>query len=72
MEPPNSTFILKDPGVHHPYVDKQYAFAVVLVIIGLGLAMMEGNEFYTGLGIGTLFIALAWIVFIIIKEYKRR
>ncbi len=52
-------------------MDKQYAFAVVLIIIGLGLTQLEGT-FYSGLGTGTVIIALVWIVLIIIRDLKRR
>ncbi len=53
------------------HMDKQYAAAVVLIIIGLGMTQLEG-PFYAGLGVGTIAISLVWIVIIIVRDYKRR
>lgn len=55
-------------------MDKQYAVAVILIIFGLGLTQIEGADgsFLVGLGIGTIVIALVWIVRIIIRDLKRR
>ena len=53
-------------------MDRQYAFAVILIIIGLGLTQMGDDEFYFGLGIGTVAMAAAWIAAIIIRDYRRR
>ena len=55
-------------------MDKQYAAAVILIIFGLGLTQMQGDDgsFLAGLGIGTIAIALVWIIRIIIRDLKRR
>lgn len=52
-------------------MDKQYAFAVILIIIGLGLTQL-GGPFFAGLGVGTVIIALFWIVLIIVRDLKRQ
>ena len=55
-------------------MDKQYAIAVILIILGLGLTQMQTDDgsFLAGLGYGTIAIALVWIVRIIIRDLKRR
>lgn len=55
-------------------MDKQYAIAVIMIIFGLGLTQIQGYDesFMVGLGIGTIAIALVWIVRIIIRDIKRR
>lgn len=56
-------------------MDRQYAMAVILIIIGIGLTQMGGNDdasFLLGLGIGTVIMAIVWIVKIIIRDIKRR
>lgn len=55
-------------------MDKQYAIAVIFIIFGFGLTQIRGDEasILMGAGIGTIAISLAWIVFIIIRDLKRR
>lgn len=54
-------------------MDRQFAFAVVLIILGFGLTQVEqdGDPFLSGLGAGTIAIAAIWIVVRIIKDLKR-
>lgn len=53
-------------------MDKQFAFAVILIILGFGLTQANRDDpFFSGLGVGTIFIAAVWIVFRIIKDLKR-
>ena len=54
-------------------MDKQFAFAVILIILGFGLTQLEqdSDPFLSGLGVGTIVIASVWIVFRIIKELKK-
>lgn len=55
-------------------MDKQYAAAVILILFGLGLTQIQGADgsFLMGLGIGTIVIALVWIIRIIMRDLKRR
>ncbi len=54
-------------------MDKQFALAVILIILGFGLIHVEqgGDPFLSGLGVGTIVIAAVWIVFRIIKDLKK-
>lgn len=56
-------------------MDKQYAMAVILILIGLGLTQLEEGEmttFYSGLGIGTVAMAMVWIARNIVRDLRRR
>lgn len=53
-------------------MDKQFAFAVILIILGFGLTQVKQDDpFFNGLGFGTVAIAAVWIVFRIIKDLKK-
>ena len=53
-------------------MDKQYAFAVILIILGVGLSQSgTTNTFYNGLGIGIIGLGIFWVVIRLIKELKR-
>jgi hypothetical protein len=54
-------------------VDKQYAFAVILIILGLGLNQSgSSNVFYSGLGIGIVAMGTFWVLIRLIKELKKK
>ena len=57
-------------------MDKQYAAAVILILVGLGLTQLEGGDgnqnFLYGMGVGTIVMAAVWIVAIIVRDLKRR
>ena len=54
-------------------VDKQYAFAVILIILGLGLNQSgSSNVFYSGLGIGIVVMGTFWVLIRLIKELKKK
>lgn len=54
------------------FMDKQYAFAVILIILGVGLSQSgTTNTFYSGLGIGIVGLGIFWVVIRLIKELKR-
>lgn len=54
-------------------MDKQYAFSVILILIGIGLSQYGGSDpFFVGIGIGTASIASVWLVIRIIKEFKKK
>ena len=53
-------------------MDKQYAFAVILIILGVGLSQSGTmNAFYSGLGVGIIGLGVFWVVIRLIKELKR-
>lgn len=52
-------------------MDKQFAMAVILIIIGVGLTQL-GEEVYLGAGVGTVAMASVWIVLLIVRDLKRR
>ena len=55
------------------YVDKQYALAVILIILGLGLFQSgSSNPFYSGLGIGIIAMGTFWVLIRLIKEIKKK
>ncbi len=55
------------------YVDKQYALAVILIILGLGLFQSgSSNPFYSGLGIGIIVMGTFWVLIRLIKEIKKK
>ncbi len=54
-------------------MDKQYAFAVILIILGLGLNQSgSSNPFYSGLGIGIIAMGTFWVLIRLIKELKKK
>jgi hypothetical protein len=55
-------------------VDKKDIFSTIIILAGLGLTQLEGgtNPFYVGLGVGVIVMASVWIIFRIIKEYKKK
>ncbi len=54
-------------------VDKQYAIAVILIILGLGLNQSgSSNPFYSGLGIGIIAMGTFWVLIRLIKEMKKK
>jgi len=54
-------------------VDKQYAFAVILIILGIGLSQSgQSNTFYTGLGTGIVAMGSLWVLIRLIKEFKKK
>jgi len=54
-------------------VDKQYAFAVILIIFGLGLSQSgDPDPFYAGLGIGMVAMGSFWVLIRLIKELKKK
>ncbi len=53
-------------------MDKQFAFAVILIILGFGLTQVNQEDpFFSGLGYGTVAMAAIWIVFRIVKDLKK-
>lgn len=68
--PKNSSKILYICG-RCCHVDKQFAMAVILIIIGVGLTQL-GEEVYLGAGVGTVAMASVWIVLLIVRDLKRR
>jgi len=54
-------------------VDKQYAIAVILIILGLGLNQSDpSNPFTSGLGIGIVVMGTFWVLIRLIKELKKK
>ena len=54
------------------FMDKQYAFAVILIILGVGLSQSGTTDaFYSGLGIGIVGLGIFWVIIRLIKELKR-
>jgi len=54
-------------------MDKQYAVAVILIILGLGLNQSgSSNPFYSGLGIGIIAMGTFWVFIRLIKELKKK
>jgi len=53
-------------------VDKQYAVAVILIILGLGLNQSgSSNPFYSGLGIGIIAMGTFWVLIRLILTLNR-
>lgn len=53
-------------------MDKQFALAVILIIMGFGMTQINQDDpFFVGLGYGTVGMAAIWIVFRIIKDLKK-
>jgi len=54
-------------------VDIQYALAVILIILGLGLTQSgSSNVFFSGLGIGIVAMGTFWVLIRLIKELKKK
>jgi len=54
-------------------VDIQYALAVILIILGLGLNQSgSSNVFFSGLGIGIIAMGTFWVLIRLIKELKKK
>lgn len=55
-------------------MDMQYAFAVIVILLGLGLTQMEGseNEFFLGAAWGTIAIGCFWVAIRAYKSYKKK
>jgi len=54
-------------------VDIQYALAVILIILGLGLNQSgSSNMFFSGLGIGIVAMGTFWVLIRLIKELKKK
>ena len=54
-------------------MDKQYAIAVILIILGLGLYQSgSANPFFGGLGIGIIVMGTFWVLIRLIKELKKK
>lgn len=53
-------------------MDKQFAFAVILILLGFGLSQAgsEDEPFLAGLGFGLVVIASVWIAVRIVREYR--
>lgn len=54
-------------------MDKQYALAVILIILGFGLNQSgSSNPFFSGLGIGVIAMGTFWVFIRLIKELKKK
>jgi len=54
-------------------VDKQYAFAVILIIFGAGLNQSGSpDSFYNGLSIGIIAMGVFWVAVRLYKEIKKK
>ncbi len=54
-------------------MDKQYAIAVILIILGLGLYQSGSTDpFFGGLGIGIIAMGTFWVLIRLIKELKKK
>ena len=52
-------------------MDKQYGFAIIIILLGFGLIQMsEAETFLTGIGFGTIIIGMLWLVYQIIRVLK--
>ena len=53
-------------------MDKQYAIAVILIILGLGVNQAGNSDsFLNGLGIGIIAMGTIWVAIRLIKELKK-
>ena len=53
-------------------MDKQYAIAVMTIILGLGVNQMGNSDsFLNGLGIGIIGMGVVWVAIRLIKELKK-
>ena len=54
-------------------MDIQYAFAVIFIILGVGLSQSgDSNPFYAGLGVGLVAMGSLWVAIRLIKELKKK
>ncbi len=54
-------------------MDKQYAFAVILIILGLGLNQSGSSDsFYNGIGMGIIVMGVFWVIIRLVKELKKK
>jgi hypothetical protein len=55
-------------------MDIQYAVAVVIILLGLGLTQINDseNEFFLGAGWGTIAMGCFWVAIRAYKSYKKR
>jgi len=54
-------------------MDKQYAFAVIFIILGIGISQSgESNPFYSGLGWGIVAMGCLWVAIRLMKELKKK
>ena len=53
-------------------MDKQYAIAVTVIILGLGVNQAGNSDsFPNGLGIGIIAMGVIWVAMRLIKELKK-
>tara|TARA_B100000029_G_C17530602_1_gene943124 strand:+ start:934 stop:1113 length:180 start_codon:yes stop_codon:yes gene_type:complete len=53
-------------------MDKQYAIAVIMIILGLGVNQAGNSDsFLNGLGIGIMVMGVVWVVIRLMKEIKK-
>ena len=53
-------------------MDKQYAIAVTVIILGLGVNQAGNSDsFLNGLGIGIIAMGVIWVAMRLIKELKK-
>ena len=54
-------------------MDKQYAFAVILIILGIGLSQSGSEDtFYAGIGTGIAAMGTIWVAVRLYKELKKK
>jgi hypothetical protein len=54
-------------------VSKQNIVAVILILLGVSITQFKpGDAFTVGLGVGTIAMASAWIVVLIIRDLKKK
>lgn len=54
-------------------MDKQYAFAVILIILGLGLNQSRTHDsFISGISIGIIVLGIFWVAIRLFKEVKKK
>ena len=53
-------------------MDKQYAIAVITIILGLGVNQAGNSDsFLNGLGVGIIAMGVIWVAIRLIKELKK-
>ena len=53
-------------------MDKQYAIAVIMIILGLGVNQAGNSDsFLNGLGIGIMVMGVVWVAIRLMKEIKK-
>ena len=53
-------------------MDKQYAIAVTMIILGIGVNQAGNSDsFLNGLGIGIIAMGVIWVAIRLIKELKK-